>query len=81
MPISVTITHSQVVVCIFVGVRSEAPAIAGPFENSGAAFTHLESNGIRDEHSYEEAGRLAELGVPFFIASVPEQPATNPLAF
>jgi hypothetical protein len=81
MPISVTITRGQVVVCIFVGVRSPAPAIAGPFENSGAAFTHLQSSGIKDEDSYEEAGRLAELGVPFFIASVPEQPGANPPQF
>src|SRR3954469_3223177 len=73
MAISVTIADGQVQVMILAPLGAKEQGIAGPFSSKEAGLAYLIHAGVNGGACYDEAERLSELGVPFFIAHVPQE--------
>ena len=73
MAITVTIAEGELLICILVPLTSKTQELAGPFSDKEAGSDYLVQAGVIEGACYDEAERLAELGVPFFIAHVSQE--------
>jgi hypothetical protein len=77
MAISVTIADGQVQVMILAPPGAKEQGIAGPFSDKESGVDYLIQAGFNGGACYDEAERLAELGVSFFIAHVSQELEAN----